>query len=79
MSGDSGCPGPNVLRAVTEDLSLAPDSATLLPRLEGEEIARGNPQSRGPATPDGVKVSVVLGKIIRLISLNHLHNRHPES
>ena len=68
VSGGGGCPGPAVLRAVEEDLSLATDSVTLLPLVEVEVIARGNPRSPGSATPDHAKVSIVVWKIIRTIS-----------
>ena len=60
VSGGGGCPGPAVLRAVEEDLTLALDVATLLSLLEVEVIARGNPRSPGSATPDHVKVGIVL-------------------
>ena len=53
-SGEGGCPGPAVLRAVEEDLSLATDSVTLLPLLEVEDIARGSHRRGSPATPDHV-------------------------
>ena len=54
VSGAGGCPGLTVLRAVEEDLSLAPDSATLLPQLEVESIAGGNLGVKGPATTSNV-------------------------
>ena len=69
-SGEGGCPGPAVLRAVEEDPSLATDSATLLPQAEVEDIALGgrrNSQGPGPATPDHVAVSLKLLKIIEMV------------
>ena len=59
-TGEGGCPGPAVLGAVEEDLTLALDVATLLSLLEVEVIARGNPRSPGSAIPDHVKVGIVL-------------------
>ena len=55
-SGGGGCPGPAVLGAVEEDPTLALDVVTLLPLLEEEDIARGNPRSPGTATPEHVDV-----------------------
>ena len=62
-SGGGGCPGPAVLGAVEEDPSLATDSATLLPQVEVEDIARGgrrNSPGPGPATPDDVKMIIFI-------------------
>ena len=59
VSGDGGCPGLAVLRAVEEALSLAPDTVTPLLQLEVEHIARANHRSSGPATPDNVEVGFV--------------------
>ena len=56
VSGGGGCPGPAVLGAVEEDPTLALDVVTLLPLLEEEDIARGNPRSPGTATPEHVDV-----------------------
>ena len=53
-SGGGGCPGLAVLRAVEEDPSLAPDSATPLPLLEVESIAGGNLGVKCPATTSNV-------------------------
>ena len=53
-SGDGGCPGLAVLRAVEEAPSLAPESATPLPLLEVESIAGGDLGVLGPATTSNV-------------------------
>ena len=58
MTGDGGCPGLAVLRAVEEALSLAPDTVTLRHPLEVEDIARAKIRSPGRATPNNVEVSV---------------------
>ena len=87
VSGADGCPGPAVLRAVMEDLSLAPDSATLLPQLEVEIIARAKPGSRGPATPSNVKSSqgpATPSNVVSVLPMCHydkvsMHRKNPLS
>ena len=61
VSGEAGDLGPSVLLAVVEALRLALGSVTLLPLLEVDDIARGNPRSPGPATPGSVEVRLLGG------------------